>query len=89
MNKYRLLPEITKLPVESIIGNSFVVGSINFPSTFRLPLMYAEPVNTNKSPFNVVSPFIVVLPVTTTDPVNWCVSSNVSPNFEDPDTSSV
>jgi hypothetical protein len=45
MNKYRLLPEITKLPVESITGNSFIDGKTNLPSIERLPVTYAEPVN--------------------------------------------
>jgi hypothetical protein len=39
MNKYRLLPEMTKLPVELITGNEFVVGNTSVPSTLRLPVM--------------------------------------------------
>ena len=44
MNKYRLLPEITKLPVEFIAGSSFVVGNTNVPSIERLPVIDIDPV---------------------------------------------
>ena len=64
MNKYRLLPEISRLPVESITGNELVDGKTNLPSTLRLPVMYAEPVNI------IVSASKYVLPVTLKDPVN-------------------
>ena len=39
MNKYRLLAETSKLPVESITGSELVDGKTNLPSTLRLPLI--------------------------------------------------
>jgi hypothetical protein len=64
MNKYRLLAEISRLPVESIKGNELVDGKTNLPSTLRLPLIYVDPVIT------IVSTLKYVLPVTDSEPVN-------------------
>ena len=41
--------------------------------------MNPEPVK-----INVSTDEKIVLPVTKSDPVNWCVSSSVSPNFVEP-----
>ena len=83
LNKNKLLPETLSL---SLLYCTDWIGPDGFTwlaEIAQLAVPYNEPVRL----LIVVSPIIECpLPVTSNEPVIWCVSSNVSPNLDEPDS---